>query len=103
MSTIQQFAELVESQQKERMLKEYPNIQNPGMTYQVTIKTGKKYTKIDVGQAGKFMVDQNWNIFGIKAYCVIHKGHFYGTLDAINKFYWGNYSPQRISEFQRTI
>ena len=56
-----------------------------------TIKEGKKYIKIDVGNSGKYMVDREGNIFGIKAYGVIHRGHFFGTLDTINNYYWGEY------------
>ena len=61
-----------------------------------TIKPGKKYTKIDVGSSGKYMVvNDTGEIFGIKAYGVIHRGHRYGTLDTINNYYWGGYDAQR--------
>lgn len=56
---------------------------------------GKKYTKIDVGSSGKFMIDAEGNIFGIKAYGVIHRGHRYGSLDTIDDWYWGEYSPMK--------
>lgn len=61
-----------------------------------SIKQGKKYTKIDIGTSGKFMIDKEGNIFGIKAYGVIHKGHYYGTLDTINQYFWGNYKPKKL-------
>jgi len=96
MKTIKQFAELVESQQKERYLKDYPNIRNPETTYKTTVKLGKKYAKVDVGTSGKFMIDQEGNIFGIKAYGVIHKGHFYGNLRTIDNYYWGEYNPVKL-------
>ncbi len=35
--------------------------------------------------------NETGNIYGIKAYGVIHKGHFYGTLDTINLYFWGEY------------
>ena len=57
------------------------------------VKPGNKYTKIDVGSSGKLMVDAEGNIFGIKAYGVIHRGHAYGTLDTINNYWWGKYYP----------
>ncbi len=62
-------------------------------THQVTIKPGPKYTKIDIGSSGRFMVvNETGQIFGIKAYGVIHRGHFYGTLDAPKpqamRWYW---------------
>jgi len=59
---------------------------------------GKKYTKIDVGTSGKFMIDAEGNIFGIKGYGVIHRGHRYGTLDTIDEWYWGEYSPVKVKE-----
>jgi hypothetical protein len=63
----------------------------------VRIIAGPKYTKVDVGQSGKYMVvNETGAIHGIKAYGVIHKGHKYGTLDTINDFYWGGYRPVEI-------
>jgi hypothetical protein len=58
---------------------------------------GKKYTKVDVGTSGKFMIDSYGNILGIKGYGVIHRGHQYGTLDTINEWFWGEYHPVRIA------
>jgi len=58
-------------------------------------KDGKKYIKIDIGGSGRYMVDQEGNIYGIKAYGVIHKGHHYGTLDTIAEYFWGNYTAQK--------
>ena len=54
--------------------------------------TGKKYTKVDVGTSGRYMVDNvTQEIFGIKAYGVINKAHFYGTLDTIEDYFWGDF------------
>ena len=62
------------------------------------VKPGKKYTKIDVGDSGKYMVDNaTGEIFGIKAYGVIHRGHRYGTLDTIDQFAWGDYTARRTA------
>jgi hypothetical protein len=56
------------------------------------IVPGKKYTKVDIGTSGRFMiVNETGEIFGIKAYGVIHKGHFFGTLDDFQDKYWGRY------------
>jgi len=57
----------------------------------VTVKPGKKYTKVDVGSSGKYMGDDTGTIWGIKAYGVIHKRHCYGTLDTVNEWFWGGY------------
>lgn len=61
----------------------------------VTIKPGRKYTKIDVGSSGKYMITQDGKIFGIKGYGVIHRGHFFGILDTINDYFWGRYRAIR--------
>lgn len=58
----------------------------------VTVKPSRKYTKVDVGTSGKYMVDNDTGeIFGIKAYGVIHRGHRYGTLERTDEWYWGGY------------
>jgi len=62
------------------------------------IKSGTKYYKVDVGDSGKYMVEvATGNIFGIKGRGQVHKGHFYGTLDTIADYFWGEYHPQRLS------
>lgn len=50
---------------------------NPG----VTVKPGPKYTRVDVGRSGRFMVvNATGEILGIKAYGVPHFGKRYGTV-----------------------
>ena len=85
-------AELIKKEQLERLEKSKLNCQaNINIYSQVNIKEGKKYTKIDVGHSGKYMIDIEGNIFGIKGYGIINKKHHYGTLDTINDYYWGEY------------
>ena len=62
-----------------------------------TVKPGKKYIKVDIGTSGAYMVDLEGNIYGIKAYGVVHKGHQYGTLDTIDAYYWGEYRARKIA------
>lgn len=61
------------------------------------VNPGKKYMKVDVssgaGWSGRYMIDAEGNIFGIKSYGVIHKGHRYGTLETTNQYFWGEYHP----------
>ena len=45
------------------------------------IKPGRKWTKVNVGYSGKFMIDPEGRIYGIKGYGVPHLGHYFGTLD----------------------
>ena len=57
---------------------------------------GNKYDKIDIGNSGKLMIEaRTGNIFGIKAYGQIHKKKYYGNLDTINEWYWGEYYPRK--------
>jgi len=93
--TIQEFAELVERQQLDRMKQEFPDYP-PGQAehdYKTKVVPGRKYTKVDVGTSGKFMIDAEGNIFGIKGYGVIHKGHRYGNLATVEFWDWSAYEP----------
>lgn len=85
---------LIEEETIERYNKDYPNITGICLekSTSVKIKPGSKYVKVDVGESGKYMVEvSSGNIFGIKGYGVIHRGHYYGNLDTINQYYWGGY------------
>jgi len=44
------------------------------------------------------MIDEEGNIFGIKGYGVINKKHYFGTLDTINNYYWGNYKAVKLKK-----
>lgn len=97
-NTIQDFADLVQKDQKEYYAKTYPDqsIDFWEHSYKVQVKPGNKYTKVDVGCSGKYMVvNSTGEIFGIKAYGVIHKGHCYGTLETMNDWNWGGYRAMR--------
>lgn len=87
------FAALVEANQKQAHERKYRHpFNNP-----ISIKPGAKYDKVDVGGSGKFMVEaRTGNIFGIKGYGQVHKGHFYGTLDTIADYFWGEYYPVKL-------
>jgi hypothetical protein len=94
---LETFRQLVESQQLNRLrvcnLGCEANIRGAS----VIVKPGKKYAKVDIGGGGRYMVEvSTGNIFGIKGYGVIHRGHFYGTLDTINEYNWGGYYPAKI-------
>lgn len=98
MDKIEKFAELLESDQVKGLIRHGFDPEQPAFkqNYTVRIKKGKKYTKVDVGTSGKYMVDQEGNIWGIKAYGVIHKGHHYGTLDTIHDWDWSEYYAVKI-------
>lgn len=90
---IESFAELLEQQQIERLYGHNLACEANIINAKVTTKQGKKYIKVDVGPSGKYMVEiSTEKIYGIKAYGVIHRGHYYGTLDEIAQWYWGDYT-----------
>jgi hypothetical protein len=108
---INEFAQVVLTQQQELLARLYSQAQADNE--RVTVIPGRVYTKVDVGPAGftdpskassgKFMVENATGIiYGIKAYGKVHKGHAYGTLDTVDEWYWGDYSPvkcvRRVSD-----
>jgi len=74
-----------------------------GLTYEgierrwdVRIKPGKKYIKVDKDKSAFLMIDKSSRqIYGCKGYGVVNLRHQYGTLDTINNFNWGDHSPVR--------
>ncbi len=91
-------AELILTQQRERIASRYSQWQADAE--RVEVKLGPKYTRIDRGpehnMSGFLMIENaTGEIFGIKAYGKVHKGHRYGTLDTIDQWYWGEYGPRR--------
>lgn len=72
-------------------------------TVRVRIVHGKRWTKVDQGDHGsefchgRFMVDRDGTIHGIKGYGKVHMGHTYGTLDTIDAWDFGPYTPWRIA------
>lgn len=103
MKTIEEFAKKVQEDTLKNLNEMYPDSLDkyPDMWVkdaQTTIRPGKKYTKVDVGSSGKYMVvNETGEIFGIKAYGVIHFGHFYGTLETIDDYFWGRYDAVKIN------
>ncbi len=91
--TIEEFAAILQAQQKAKAVAGNHFYEQ---NYTVKIRPGKKYTKVDVGDSGKYMITETGEIFGIKAYGVIHRGHQYGTLDTVNDWEWSGYAAVRI-------
>jgi hypothetical protein len=107
MTTEDKIAALVTKMQAERAA--YYDCYYPGPftadTATVRAVPGKRYTKIDVGPtnnwSGRYMVESDTGrIFGIKGYGVIHRGHYYGTLDTIHDFFWGAYTAVPVDQFK---
>jgi hypothetical protein len=86
------FAAMLERQQLQHLILEDLACFANQVNCKVRVIPGRKFTKVDVGSSGKYMVENETGvIFGIKAYGQVHKGHRYGTLDTINDFWWGEY------------
>lgn len=90
---IKHLANLMSKETKERMTQQ--GLLNIVATHgNVKVIYGQKYVKLDIDGSGRLMVDKSTEeIFGIKAYGQVHTGHRYGTLDTIDQYFWGDYSP----------
>ena len=93
--TVEAFAHRLEHEWRAWIARQHPGL-DMSQGYRVTVKPGPKYTKVDVGDSGKYMVvNATGNIYGIKGYGVIHRGHAYGTLATVKEWDWGGYVAQR--------
>ena len=98
---VNEFAQVVLEQTRDRIERMYSAEQ--ASWEGVEVIPGPKYTKVNVGPerdghvgAGKFMVENATGIiYGIKGYGKVHKGHMYGTLDTVDRWWWGDYYPER--------
>lgn len=64
----------------------------PAPAYRASVHVGPKYTRVDFDTSGYYMVvNSTGEIFGIKSYGVIHRGHAYGTLDTLDAWDWSGY------------
>ena len=90
---IDAFAARLECEQRVRLAREAPRLLDfPG--YRSSVQLGAKYTRVDF-EGGRYMVvNATGEIFGIKAYGVIHRGHAYGTLDTLDAWDWSGYTAQ---------
>jgi hypothetical protein len=51
--------------------------------------------------SGFLMIENDTGmIFGIKGYGVVHRGHYYGTLDTAGQWFWGNYGPEKLTGYE---
>lgn len=92
------FAALLEAQSIQRLQEQSLDCKANLNNAKTHIHEGKKYTRVDIGTSGRYMVENaTGNIFGIKGYGQVHKGHFYGTVDTTTEYFWGNYYPQRLA------
>jgi hypothetical protein len=98
-SKIYSLAQKIQAEQMERFQREAGESWQTGnwFAWHVFVKPGRKYVNVDVGSSGKYMITPEGEIYGIKGYGVIHRGHFYGTLDTINQWNWSNYTAYKVA------
>lgn len=95
---LEQLAERIAADQLDRLVKEKLDCAGNRARATAKIVSGRKYTKVNVGDSGRYMVDNDTGeIFGIKGYGQIHRGHRFGTLDTISHFYWGYHTARPIN------
>lgn len=89
---LERFRECVEVQQIVGIINKGFTLELHRKNFECRVIIGQKYAKVDVGTSGRYMVDMaTEEIFGIKGYGVIHRGHRYGTLDTIHEWDWSDY------------
>ena len=97
---LEKFRATLEAAQNKELARLYPSLPPPS----VRVKTRAKYACVDIGSngggwSGKYMVVlATGEIFGIKAYGVIHRGHPYGTVDTIHEWDWSGYEARRLKK-----
>jgi len=93
---IEVLCKMIEEQQRARMRAQGLERCLEGSHYTGKVKYGRKYANVDFGGSGRYMVVlETGEIFGVKAYGVIHRGHSYGTLDTITDYDWSDYRAVR--------
>jgi hypothetical protein len=100
---IEALAALILEETRARLASKYSQWQADAESVEVI--PGRVYTKINRGSngsmSGMLMVENaTGNIYGIKGYGQVHKGHQYGTLETVADWYWGEYYPQPASAEQ---
>jgi hypothetical protein len=79
---IKQFAALVQEQERQAIIRLCGSLLGNERSYITHIRAKRKYVYVDVENSGRYIIEGE-NVYGCKAYGVIHRGHFFGTLDDI--------------------
>ena len=79
---IKQFAMLVQEQERQAIIRLCGSLRGNESSFITHIKPKRKYTYVNVCHSGRYIIEGE-NVFGCKAYGVIHRGHFFGSLDDI--------------------
>ena len=79
--TLQEFADKVTQTGQESLRKAGMGCEANLRNAIARVKQGRKWAYVDVGCSGKYMVNPQGEIYGIKGYGVPHLGHYFGTLE----------------------
>lgn len=104
---LEAFRALLEAQTRQRYADDWKRDQAHGMDYPLSVHeqnmvcalhvSGRKYARVDVGTSGRYMVElATGAIYGIKGYGVIHRGHYYGTLDTLQDYDWRGWTARKL-------
>ena len=89
---LEAFRALLEAEQLRGLIEHKLDCDANRANCRTSVKVGSKYARVDVGYSGKYMVPlDTGEIFAIKGYGVIHRGHRFGTLDTIKDWDWSGY------------
>lgn len=96
---MQEFVRILENDQLDKLRKMELDCDYNILGCKVSVKTKKKYTCVDVGTSGKYMVDNiTGEIFAIKGYGKVDKFKKFGTLETIYQYYWGEYLGVKLKQ-----
>lgn len=99
---VERFAARLREEFAARIQREYPGLEAAHES-RIAIHYGKRWTRVDIGSSGKYMVDTDGTIHGIKAYGVPHPKHIFGTLDTIAEWDWSGYRAIRKAPVPRMM
>jgi hypothetical protein len=89
---INAFAALLENDKIDDLIRSNMTCAANIANQRVIVRPKNKYTCVDVGGSGTYMVDNaTGEIFGIKGYGIPNKRQCFGTLETIYDYYWGLY------------
>ena len=92
--TIEEFAKGIEKKSIAQLMRLKLDCDANVKNCETHIHVGRKWTRVDVGSSGRYMIDKEGRIYGIKAYGVPHLGHYYGTLEHPENLgdHWGKFT-----------
>jgi hypothetical protein len=91
---LERFRAQLEAEQHDRLRVQAPDA--PFLLEETAkVSIGKRWVRVDYGSSGKYVVDTDGTIYGIKGYGVPHLRHRYGTLATIDEWDWSGYKAVR--------